>query len=158
MSPLQEGICAPPAAAGAEQRRHVRYLCLDGDVIRLAVRPVLGDLRVLMLDLSFGGVGFILQQPLEVGTLLALQLGGSDAEGVTRRARVRHCRPHPAPPNAPWLPPSSAVGRFFRWLVGLPAQPGQGQAWLAGCEFTQPLDEQELKVVLGLLGILHDGK
>jgi len=152
MSPIQEVACSDPAALSeaTDQRQHDRYICLDGGTLRLAVRPEYKGRRALLVDTSAGGVGFLLEAPLEPGTMLALELGDSgsgDARG--RVARVRHCRPHPAPANAPWLPRTPPLARFLRRLLGTPAP--QEQAWLIGCESTRPLEEHELKELLALL-------
>jgi hypothetical protein len=151
MSPPGHNAGPAPANPPAPERRcRDRYPCLDGGVLRLAVRPALGGRRALLVDLSTGGVGFLLDRPLEPGAVLALELcgpGGGEAQG--RVARVAHCRPHPAPFDAPWLPRPPALARLARRLFGRPADPAAGQAWLIGCTFSQPLSEAELRELVG---------
>jgi PilZ domain-containing protein len=155
MPHLQRDACPSPAAsAAAEERRHERHLCVEGGTVRLAVRPTFRGHRAILVDVSAGGIGVLLEGPLAEGTVLALHLGGVDRG---RMARVRHCRPHPAPADAPWQPRPSATLQFFRRLVGLPAPPPAVQSWLAGCEFTQPLAEGELEELLALLGPTPEG-
>src|SRR5207302_1083699 len=90
----------PPQAA--EQRRHARFMCIDAGVLRLAVRPEFKGRRGLVMDVSTGGIGFILQEPLEPETVLVFELrvpGGPATIG--RIARVCHSRPHEVPADAP---------------------------------------------------------
>jgi hypothetical protein len=129
-------------------RRHPRHLCIDGSVLRLAIRPEFRGRRALLVDVSAGGIGILLESPLEAGTVLAFELKSEDGAGpMARVARVRHSRPHPAPDNAPWLPRASALSGFFRRLVGRPART-VGQAWLVGCEFDRPLSDSEIQLVV----------
>ena len=66
--------------------------------MRLAVRPAFGGRRALLIDVSAGGVGLLLADPLEPGAALAMQLS---APGVEAR---------PAASGA-LSPLQSAVGR-----------------------------------------------
>lgn len=135
-----------PATKEAEQRRHPRHLCIDGKIMRLAVRPEFRGRRALMFDVSVSGIGFLLQDALELETILVFELQGPDGtDTVGRIARVRHCRQHAIPADAPWLPPTSTLGKLFRGLFGLKTPQPQGHAWLVGCEFDRPLSEDELK-------------
>ncbi|MSQ96035.1 MAG: PilZ domain-containing protein [Gemmataceae bacterium] len=130
----------------SEYRKHSRHLCLAGGVLRLAVRPEFRGRRAILIDVSAGGIGFLLPDALEAGTTLVFELkaaAGTDA--MARIARVRHSRPHPVPVDAPWLPRPAGVSKIFRRMLGLKAPPPEGEAWLVGCEFDQPLSEDEVK-------------
>jgi PilZ domain len=130
----------------ADLRRHPRHLCVDAGVLRLSVRPEFRGRRALLIDVSAGGIGFLLKDALEAGTVLVFELKGSrEGEVVSQIARVRHSRPHPTPANAPWLPPTPKFGRFFRSLLGMETPLPQGHAWLVGCAFDSPLGENEIK-------------
>src|SRR5438132_858619 len=114
------GLSPAAALAATEQRHHQRHLCLEGGVLRLAVRPAYRGQRAILMDLSAGGLGLLLGEPLEVGAVIAFDLclpQGPDARG--RLAQVRHCPPHPVPEDAPWLPRRSLVPRLLRRLFGL---------------------------------------
>jgi hypothetical protein len=125
---------------------------MDGGVMRLAVRPEFRGRHALMLDISTGGIGFVLQEALPPDTVFVFEVkNGPGLEAVGRLARVRHCRPHPTPPEAPWLPPTPGVSRFFRTLFRLPAPPTEKNAWFVGCEFDRPLSEAELQQLVARL-------
>lgn len=135
------------AARRADLRQHPRVICVDGGVLKLAVRPEFRGRLALMLDISAGGIGLVLQEPLDPGTVLVFELrdeGGLEAIG--RLARVRHCRPHPTPADAPWLPPAPLVSRLFRTMFRLQT-PAEAPAWFAGCEFDRPLSDAEMQQV-----------
>jgi PilZ domain len=137
-----------PDAQGANLRQHPRIVCVDGGVLRLAVRPEFRGRRALMLDISTGGIGFLLQDPLEPGTNLVFELrSAAGLETVGRVACVRHCRPHPMPADAPWLDAPPLMSRIFRSMFRQQA-PSDKQAWFVGCEFNRPLRDSELKVFL----------
>jgi hypothetical protein len=144
MTYLEPDTC--PTATEAEQRRHRRHLCIDGKIMRLAVRPEFRGRRALLFDVSVSGIGFLLQDALELGIVLVFEVQGPNGtDTVGRIARVRHCREHAVPADAPWLPPTPALSRFFRGLFGLETPKPEGHAWLVGCEFDRPLNEDELK-------------
>lgn len=152
MSVTQETACsdAVPLTEATDQRQHERYVCFEGGTLRLAVRPEYKGRRALLVDTSAGGLAFLLEAPLEPGTVLALELGDPDSgDARGRLARVRHCRPHLAPAEAPWLPRIPTLARFLRRLLGTPTP--AGEAWLIGCEFNRPLEEPELKKLLAFL-------
>jgi hypothetical protein len=157
MARLQE-VAGPSSGSSAlEHRQFERYLCLDDGVLRLAVRPNLGNRPVILVDLSCGGMSLLMRDPLEPGTMVAVNLGGAGRASVGRQARVCHCQPHPIPVAAPWVTPPPRSVRLVRWLFGRPDPADQGQAYLVGCEFTQLLEENELKMVLAWLGIPYEG-
>ena len=87
---------APPPQA--ERRCHRRHLCLRGNVLILAVRPAFRGRRALLTDVSAGGMGLLLSEPLPVGADLALDLALVAGEAAAGRlAHVRHCRVRPVP-------------------------------------------------------------
>jgi hypothetical protein len=155
--PKLNSVPAPLATAApgeAEQRQHHRHLCIDGGVVRLAVRPAYRGQRAVLVDISAGGLGLLLGEPIEVGAVLAFDLWlpqGADARG--RVARVRHCTSHPAPAEAPWRTRRLLVPRLLRRLVGLAEPATGGRAWMVGCEFSRPLEPGELAETLRLLGL-----
>src|SRR6516162_2599216 len=154
MPDLEQDDCwlESPPRPEPDLRRHPRYLSLDGGVLRLAVRPEFRSRRALLVDVSTGGIGFLLEDALDVGTVLVLELQGLEGlESLTRIARVRHVRPRPVPARAPWLSSKPAYGRFFRRLVGLPTPPPKAQAWFVGCQFDRPLSGTEMKQLLAHL-------
>lgn len=136
----------------ADLRRFPRHLCLDAGTLRLAVRPEFRGRRALLVDLSAGGIGFLLENPLEAGTVIVLDLQGPEGtNAVGRTARVRHGRVHPVPANAPWLPQTPAFSRLFRSLFGLQKPEASSQAWFIGCEFDHPLSEADIDQVIASL-------
>jgi hypothetical protein len=137
-------------ADSADLRRHPRHLCLDAGVLRLAVRPEFRGRRGVLVNVSTSGMAFLLQDPLETGAMLAFEVQGPEEGGscLARVAYVRHCRPHPVPTDAPWLPPAAPVRAFFRRLFRRPAPAPPDPAWLIGCEFDRPLTDDEVKQVL----------
>jgi hypothetical protein len=148
MPEQQQEICpiSPAALDLAEQRRFPRYMGIENGVLRLAVRPEFRGRRALIIDLSAGGIGFLVEDALNVGTVLVFELKGRNAPGMIGRiARVRHCRPHPAPLDAPWAPKKNSFSNVFRKFLGITNTPPEGEAWLVGCEFDQPFDEDEIK-------------
>lgn len=135
--------------SGAEHRRHTRYVGIEAGVVRLAIRPEFRGRRGLIVDVSASGMGILLAEPVESGTTLVFELrtpGGTAT--ITRIARVRHNRSHPVPTDAPWLPRTPALSQFFNRMFGSRAQTPCGEAWLVGCEFEQPLTEDEIKLLL----------
>jgi hypothetical protein len=159
MSQAQIDLTMSPAAedALADQRNHQRHLSLEGGVVRLAVRPAYRGQLAILMDLSAGGLGLLVGEPLEPGSVLAFDLflpQGPDARG--RLAYVRHCTPYPAPKDAPWHRPRPLVPRLLRRLVGLDASRPEEPAWLIGCEFNRPLADDELATSLHLLGLNGD--
>lgn len=151
MSAAAQADCLSPAAEARQQdlRQHQRIMCVDGGVLRLAVRPEFRGRRALMLDISSGGIGFILEEPLPPGTALVFDLQNAvGLETVGRLARVRHCRPHPTPPDAPWLPATPGVSKFFRRLFRIETPQAEAHSWFVGCEFDRPLSDAELKLLI----------
>ncbi len=136
-------------ALDMDQRKHPRHMCMDGGVMRLSIRPEFRGRRALLIDVSSGGIGFLLKDPLEAGAVLVFELQGPPGmEAIGRVARVRHSRPHPTPPDAPWLAPTPTVSRIFRSVFGMKQLAPLEQAWLVGCEFDRPLEEDEVSQFL----------
>ena len=144
---VSETHTTPPAAPTTPSRRgHSRHVVFDGSVVYLAVRPTFGGRRGLLVDVSAGGVGLVLDGPLEPGTALAVQPAAPGVEG--RPARVAHCRPFPAPADAPWLSWRERMAVAACRILRLP-EPRAARAWFVGCEFARPLSDNELSEVLG---------
>ena len=147
----QTGSIETASLHEAELRQHRRHLCVDHGVLRLSVRPEFRGRRALLVDISAGGIGFLLEDPLEAGMMLVFELKSpAGADPMNRVARVRHSRPHDVPADAPWLPQSSGFGKLFRGLLGLQAPP-PAQAWLVGCQFDRPLSDGEIAQFLDQL-------
>ena len=136
----------------AEQRQFLRHMCIDGGALRLSVRPDFRGRKALLIDVSTGGIGFVLEDKLDSETVLAFEMKAPGGESIGRLAKVRHCRPTPTPDNAPWVPPAPAVSRIFRRFFGVPEQKAaQQMSWFVGCEFDRSLTEQELALFLASL-------
>jgi PilZ domain len=137
-----------PDSRQMDLRQHPRVVCVDGGVLRLAVRPEFRGRRAMILDISTGGIGFVMQDPLEAGTEFVFEVTSeAGLATVGRLARVRHCRPHPVPADAPWLRVAPLMSRIFRTMFR--RQPSnEAHAWFVGCEFNRPLRDTELKVLL----------
>ena len=134
---------------GANLRQHPRILCVDGGVLRLAIRPEFRGRQAVLLDISTGGIGFILKDRVEPGSALVFELKGEPGmDGIGRMARVRHCRPHPTPPEAPWLPKTPVFSKILRTLLRMEEPKPEGHSWFVGCEFDRPLSEAEMKQFL----------
>jgi hypothetical protein len=71
-------------------------------------------------DISLGGAAVLLTQPFEEGSMLALELSG----------------------------PANGEPRCFLAQVAYSRRAG-GKGWLIGCEFLQPLSEDELRALVG---------
>jgi hypothetical protein len=145
---------APEMADAANQRAHDRHPPADHSILHLAIRPAFGGLPAVLADVSAGGLGLVLDRRLEEGAVLAIDMRGPDGEGTRRIARVRHCRPCAQPADAPWVSPVPLVTRFARFIFGTKPPP-PAEAWMIGCQFTRPLDDDELNELLGLLNQGH---
>jgi hypothetical protein len=134
-----------------ELRRQTRHLCLDRGVLKLAVRPEFRGRRGMLVDLSAGGIGFLLADALEMGTAIVFELQTAAGEPMTRIARVRHCREHPMPADAPWPRPPRRISKIFRRMFGFAQPEPTPHAWFVGCEFDQPLTDEEIDQFLASL-------
>lgn len=150
--PEHAGLSVPTVATmDIEKRKHKRCLCLDGGVLRLAVRPEFRGRRGVLVDLSAGGIGFLLGDALDYGAAIVFELQFPAGGPMMRVARVRHCQPHPVPEDAPWLPRRRALRKLIDRVFGLGKPESENRAWLIGCEFDQPLREQEVTQFLAML-------
>jgi hypothetical protein len=140
---------------GVDLRRHPRHACIDGGVLRVSVCPEFRGRRALLVNVSAGGIGFLVEDCLEAGTVLVFVLqGADDIELMVRLARVRHSRPHPVPADAPWLPRKSPFTRIIQGLIGASGSVAKDTAWMVGCQFDQPLSEDDvLRIVAQLKSI-----
>src|SRR5262245_23665706 len=101
--------------ARPERRAEPRWPCRRGHICHLLVRPSLRKRHAFITDLSFRGIGLILPERLELGTVLALQLPHVRPElTCIHLARVVHAR------------------RNQEW------------GWSHGCRLYRPLEEEEL--------------
>lgn len=131
----------------ADERTHTRYMGGEGIRLRLAVQPTYRGHRAVLCDISVGGVGLLMERPLEAGTVIAVELRENLDEGVTRIARVAHSRPWETPADAPWLPKPHPLWTLIGRLVG--SNPPQRETcWFVGCKFDSPLNEDELHRLL----------
>jgi hypothetical protein len=102
-----------------ERRLEVRYRCSKPRVCRVIVRPSFRNVPALLHDVSSSGVGLILVDRLEPGSILALQLPRvREGMSCVQSARVVHIHPD-----------------------------GQG-AWLHGCALSRPLSNEEIAVLI----------
>lgn len=140
-----------------EQRKHTRYVCVDGGQMRLSVRPEFRGRRAMLVDLSTGGIGFLVEESLEAGATMVFEVQGpGDAGPLTRLARVRHCRAHPTPPDAAWAAKPPVLSKFFRGLLGIQTPKPLPPSWLIGCEFEKPLDQADLQLFLDRLKLVQE--
>jgi hypothetical protein len=145
---------AEPRRAGVEGRSQRRYRCREEKVVRLALKPTFQNFSALVHDLSYNGIGFLLPEPLDVGSVLALQLrGGQKGTSLVRTAKVVHVRRHLPVKSAPWVKKRPLLKVLLSLLGG-----GKGQkkleqncVWLIGCRISPPLTEKELASFAGSL-------
>jgi hypothetical protein len=148
---VQEVIAQADLSPTIENRIHARHLCLESKVVRFALRPEFRGRRALLLDVSTGGIGFLLQEPLEVGTVLTVEMPRPGNDALGRMARVRHCCARAVPYDAPWLPNTPAMLQLLRWLFDLHTLTPEGKGWHVGCEFDRSLSAEELQALLAAL-------
>jgi hypothetical protein len=111
VSEPQDQPQAPPVQRRAEPRQNYSPFSF----IWVVARPSLRPFRVLARDFSDGGLSFLHDSPLEVGSILALQLTVRQADtSLIRTARVIH------------------------------ATPAEG-FWLIGCQVSPPFSAAELE-------------
>jgi len=137
-----------PRPAGREGRSHKRYHCRPRTVVRLAVRPSFQSFPALVRDVSAGGIGFLLDRPLEPGTVLALQLrGGRPGTSVVRMARVVHLRRHLPVRDAPWVKKKPLFKSLLTFLATPAPMPAAENdlIWLIGCRLSPPLSQAEME-------------
>jgi len=147
----------PESPEGLEQRKQQRYICVDGGLMRLSVRPEFRGRRAMLVDLSTGGIGFLVEEALETGAMMVFELQGpGDTGPLTRLARVRHCRAHPTPLDAPWAAKTPVLSNFFRGLLGIQTAKTVATSWLIGCQFEKPLDQADLQHFLDRLKTVQE--
>lgn len=133
--------------SGVEGRRQRRYRCRGERIVRLAVRPSFQSFPALVHDVSTDGIGFLLDRPLDLGTVLALQLRGERPGGsVIRMARVVHIRRHLPVKNAPWIKKKPLLRSLLAFFSSGSAEGTSGEdfIFLIGCRLSPPLSEEEL--------------
>jgi hypothetical protein len=136
-----------PQLAGQDTRSQERYQCRPRTIVRLAVRPSFQNFPALVHDVSAEGIGFLLDHPLEPGTVLALQLDGErPGISVIRMAHVVHVRRHLPVADAPWVKKKPLLKSLFSFLTSSPsaARTAADFIWLVGCRLRPPLSQAEL--------------
>ena len=103
-----------------ERRAQPRQASACGWPVRLLARPSFRSYRALLRDVSFRGIGLLVEEPLDVGTVLAVQLQSKHTQvsGILT-ATVRHATP---------LPDGTCV---------------------VGCSLNRPLSNEEIQALLG---------
>jgi hypothetical protein len=99
-------------------------------------------------DVSADGIGFLLDRPLDLETVLALQLRGErPGTSVIRMARVVHVRRHLPVKNAPWVKKKPLLRSLFAFFSSVSGERTSGEnfIWLIGCRLSPPLSELELQ-------------
>jgi hypothetical protein len=103
---------------GANRRAMVRFRCAPPSPGSAFFANSSTSARALVLDLSVGGIGLILNRPVEIGELLRIELQDSDKTSFELTAHVVNVTPLP------------------------------DGTWRCGCAFLSRLAEEELKVLL----------
>jgi hypothetical protein len=102
-----------------ERRLEVRYRCSRSHMCRVLVRPSFRNLPAFLDQVSTSGVGLIIQERLEPGSVLALQLPSVRAGmSQVQSACVIHVHPD-----------------------------GHG-AWFHGCSLSRPLSNHEIAALI----------
>jgi PilZ domain len=140
-----------PRRAGVESRTQSRFHCPDNTVVHLAIRPSFQSFPALVHDVSPDGLGFLLDQPLTSGTVLAMYLKGSrPGASITRMVRVVHSRRHLPVKNAPWIKKKPLFQVLLGYLGGQDRKrPAENSIWLIGCRLNPPLTKEEFDALLG---------
>ncbi len=117
--PLESPNAEKANLSQGECRASLRHLCPYLPMVRLLVRPSFTCLRAFVHDASTQGICFLLDFPLERGSVVAFELR-HEARGQTRilSARVVH------------------------------TEPGEEGLWRVGCELATPLTKEELEFLL----------
>lgn len=137
-----------PLPAGRDARSQERYHCRPRTVIRLAVRPSFRSFPALVHDVSADGIGILLDQPLEPGTVLAVQLHGErPGLSMIRLAHVVNVRRHLPVRNAPWIKKKPLFKGLFNFFTvsSSTSRPAEDLIWLIGCRLRPPLSQEELE-------------
>jgi hypothetical protein len=104
---------------GANRRACVRYRCSRPIPRRMAIAESYVLLDGWLVDISVTGLGLLLGRPLDAGTLLFVDLE-----------------------SAPGAAPVELLARVVR------ATATPENEWILGCEFVNPLQEEELQAIL----------
>jgi hypothetical protein len=97
-----------------ERRRTERHRCKKDVSLTILVRPKLQKYKVKVYEVSQGGIGFLMETPLELNTVVALQ-------------RIMYS------PRVSWLRSGKVIHATQ-----------QGERWLIGCELSPPFTEAEI--------------
>jgi len=100
-----------------ERRSESRHTCVKAHQLTILVRPKMTKHQVVIVDVSATGIAFLNDEPLESGTVVALQ----------RQIMM---------PNQSWIR-SGKVSHAKR----------QGDQWLIGCMLSPPFSAEELKAM-----------
>jgi hypothetical protein len=85
---------APDGSIAQSQRSATRYPCKPDQVLTILVRPSLAKYQVTPHDICANGLSFFIDQPLDVGSVLAIQRVVIGPSGSwVRSGRVEHCTP-----------------------------------------------------------------
>jgi hypothetical protein len=115
---VQQQPKIPTDSHEINRRATVRYRCAPKVPGRAFIANSCKSVSALVVDVSLGGIGLILECHIEEGTLLRIEMGKDDKEVlVDRAANIAH--------NTPI---------------------GDGR-WRCGCEWVYPLTEEELQVL-----------
>lgn len=115
------GESESPTRPGTGDRRALpRQRSSCGWPVRLLARPSFRAYRALLRDVSFRGIGLLVEESLDVGTMLAVQLRSKHTQvsGILT-ATVRHATP---------LPDGTCV---------------------VGCSLNRPLTDEEIQALMG---------
>jgi hypothetical protein len=135
-----------PRRAGVEGRTQKRYRCREKKIVRFAIRPSFENFQALVRDVSTSGIGFLYNQPLDIGTLIAIQLKGKQpGSSMVRMARVVHIRRHFPVKDAPWVKKKPLLQSIFCVLGGEEKEPEPQFIYLIGCRMSVPLSPEELE-------------
>ena len=130
---------------------------MDGTRLKLSVFPEFRCRRGLLIDVSTGGIGVLLEDEIPVGTRVVFEvLAGSGGPGLSRTAKVRHTRSRTAPEDAPWMPRTPPMSAFFRNLFRLKSPTPAAQGWFLGCEFDEPMGKEDVDRLLAMLQLPPD--
>jgi len=139
-----------PRRSGVEGRTSTRFRCRERLFVRFAVKPTFRNIVALVHDVSVNGIGFLIDQPLEAGNLLVMQIrGGSQGLSTVRTAKVMHVRKHLPVPDAPWVKKKPFLKSLLTFFAGTEQQPGPEFIYLVGCRFSPPLSPEEMDRLCG---------
>jgi len=138
-----------PRRAGIEGRVATRHRCREKLFVRFAVKPSFRNIVALVHDVSSTGIGFLIDQPLEAGNLLVMQIrGGSQGLSTVRTAKVMHVRKHLPVADAPWVRKKPFLKSLLSFFTN-DQQPTPEFIYLVGCRFSPPLSPEEMNRLCG---------